>query len=196
MSKQNLKKGIAKIGYAMITTGEDGLTAYDNVKWLESEVSGGREYTAEPNGETTEIYADSISVYSAEENNGYDITLILLAIIDDVEKNWLGNTAISTGGILEVAKPETRPKFALITVEDTTNGNGETTIYFNCTVSKRPKIAGKTSEGKFEAQYPEFSISARPRPTDKWVRATLPQSNLFDTIPEIVVEGEATESEA
>lgn len=201
MNKQNLKKGIAKIGYAMVK--DTSKFEYDVVVWLESEVSGGREYTAEPNGETAEIYADSISVYSAEDNNGYDINLILLAIIDDIETKWLGNSAISTGGILEVAKPETRPRFALITVEDTTNGSGETTIYFNCIVAKRPKIAGKTSEGKFEAQYPEFAISARPRPTDKWVRATLPQTELFETIPDIQTDesvgeqtGEQTEGEA
>ncbi len=194
MSKQNLKKGIAKIGYAMVT--DTSTFAYDEVVWFESEVSGGREYSAEPNGETTEIYADGISVYSAEDNNGYNIKLILLAVIDDIETKWLNNSTATNGGIVEIASPETRPKFALITVDDTTNGNGETTIYFNCSVSKRPKLSGKTSEGKFEAQYPEFEIGARPRPTDKWVRATLPQSELFDTIPDIQLAEQSTEPES
>lgn len=191
MKKQNLKKGIAKVGYAMVTNESE--YTYGEVKWLESEVSGGREYTAEPNGEPQEIYADSITVFAAEENNGYDLTLILLAIIDEIEKEWLNHSEISTGGILETANSSTRPRFALFLVEETTNGIGQTTIYFNCFVSKRPKSSGKTSEGKFEAQYPEFSISARPRPTDKWVRATLPQSKLFDTIPEIALAGETPE---
>ena len=194
MSKQNLKKGIAKIGYAMVT--DTGKFEYDKVVWLESEVSGGREYTAEPNGDTTEIYADSISVYAAEDNNGYDINLILLAIIDDIETKWLGNSATTNGGIVEVSKPETRPKFALIMIEETTNGNGETTIYYNCCVAKRPKKSGKTSEGKFDPQFPEFSINARPRPTDKWVRATLPQKEEFDTIPDIEIQKPTTEPES
>ena len=203
MSNQNLKKGIAKIGYAMVK--DTSTFEYDQVVWFESEVSGGREYSAEPNGETTEIYADSISVYAAEDNNGYNIKLILLAVIDDIETKWLSNSVATNGGIVEIAKPETRPRFALITVDDTTNGNGETTIYYNCCVSKRPKLSGKTSEGKFEAQYPEFEIGARPRPTDKWVRATLPQSELFDAIPDIQIaettsepteQTESTEGEA
>lgn len=190
---QNLKKGIAKIGYAMITeSAEDGSYVYDDVKWLKSDEAGGREYTAEPNGETTEIYADSTSVYSAEENNGYDLTVILLAVIDNIEKDWLNNSEIEEGGVLEIANPKAKPKFAFITIDNTTNGNGETTIYFNCSVSKRPKIAGKTTEGSFEAQFPEYSIAARPRPTDKWVRATLPQSEQFTTIPEITIKSDTS----
>lgn len=191
MSNQNLKKGIAKIGYAMVT--DSTKFEYDKVVWLESERAGGREYSAEPNGETTEVYADSISVYAAEDNNGYDINLILLAIIDDIETKWLGNYATTSGGVVEAARPETRPKFALIMIEETTNGNGETTIYYNCCVSKRPKKSGKTSEGKFEPQFPEFAIAARPRPTDKWVRATLPQKEEFATIPDVEIKKPTTE---
>ena len=113
---QNLKKGIAKVGYAPITVSGAGEYTYGNVKWLKSDEAGGREYTAEPNGENTEIYADSISVYSAEENNGYDITLVLLAVIDDIEKDWLNNSELATGGYVEIAStvryPKDRPKQA------------------------------------------------------------------------------------
>lgn len=188
MSKQNLKKSIAKVGYAPITENDDGTYTYGTVKWFESKVSGGREYTAEPVGESTEIYADSIVVFSAEDNNGYDIKLTLLAAIDDVEVEWLGNSKATNGGIIEIARPTPRPIFALIFIEDTTNGIGTTTIYFNCTVSKRPSMSGKTSEGKFEPQFPEYQIAARPRPEDKWVRASLHQNNQFEEIPEITLD--------
>lgn len=199
-NKQNFKKSIAKVGYAPITENEDGTSSYGAVKWFESKVSGGREYTAEPAGETTEVYADGIAVYSAEENNGYDIKLILLAAIDDVEVDWLGNEKVSGGGIAEIARPIARPKFALIFVEDTTNEAGTTTIYFCCSVSKRPSMSGKTSEGKFELQFPEYQISARPRPEDKWVRVSLPQKELFKELPKIELSKESipetTEPEA
>lgn len=190
MSKQNLKKSIAKVGYAPITESEDGTYTYGTVKWFESKVSGGREYTAEPAGETTEVYADGITVYSAEENNGYDIKLILLAAIDDVEIEWIGNSKTTDGGIVEIARPTERPKFALILVEDTTNETGITTIYYCCSVSKRPSLSGKTSEGKFDPQFPEYQISARPRPQDKWVRVSLPQNELFTELPEVTISEE------
>lgn len=187
---QNLKKSIAKVGYALITENEDGTYKYGVPKWLKSDEAGGREYSAEPNGENAEIYADGIVVYSAEENNGYDITLTLLAVIDDVEKDWDNVSAIESGGVLEVSKAKGKPKFALFIVEDTTNEKGQTTIFFNCCISKRPTISGKTSEGSFEAQFPEWSIAARPRPSDKWVRATLPQSEQFTTMPDITIANE------
>ncbi len=185
---QNLKKGIAKVGYAPITVSGAGEYTYGNVKWLKSDEAGGREYTAEPNGENTEIYADSISVYSAEENNGYDITLILLAVIDDIEKDWLNNSELATGGYVEIASPVAKPKFALFLIEDTSNNTGQTTVFFNCQVSKRPSKTGKTSEGSFEAQFPEYTISARPRPSDRWVCAVLPQSTQFEEMPEIEIK--------
>lgn len=195
MNKQNFKKSIAKVGYALITENEDGTSSYGTIKWFESKVSGGREYTAEPVGETTEVYADGIVAYSSEENNGYDIKLILLAAIDDVEVDWLGNKRIPSGGIAEIARPTERPKFALIFIEDTTNEAGTTTIYYCCSVSKRPSISGKTSEGKFEPQFPEYQITARPRPDDKWVRVSLPQKEEFKELPKVTLSDETTEPE-
>lgn len=184
---QRLKKGIAKVGYAPITVSDAGVYTYGNVVWLKSDEAGGREYSAEPNGENTEIYADSISVYSAEENNGYNITLTLLAVIDDIEEDWLNNSELTGGGHVEVANSIAKPKFALILIENTTGTTGDTTIFFNCQVSQRPSKSGKTLEGNFEAQFPQYTISARPRPSDKWVCATLPQSTEFATLPELTI---------
>lgn len=188
---QNLKKSIVDVGYAPITgVADDGTYTYDNIVWLIATEAGGREYSAEPKGEATEIYANGIVVYSAEENNGYDIKLTLLAAIDDVEKDWIGNDVIAGGGIIEKAKSAERPKFALIVVEDTTAETGLTTVFFNCSVSTRPSISGKTSEGKFDPQFPEYAISARPRPEDKLVRVTLPQKERIKTVPAITSENE------
>ena len=78
-------------------------------------------------------------------------------------------------------------KFALILIENTTGTTGDTTIFFNCQVSQRPSKSGKTLEGNFEAQFPQYTISARPRPSDKWVCATLPQSTEFATLPELTI---------
>ena len=73
-----------------------------------------------------------------------------------IDKDWLGNI-IDANGVAEYATATEKPKFALIVVEETTNGIGQTTIYYNSQVSKRPTAAGKTSEGgKFEARFAEF----------------------------------------
>lgn len=180
---QNLKKTIAKVGYALQGVDGEGKITYGPVKWFVSTEAGGREYSAEPSGELTEVYADGQCVYSAEDNNGYTVKLILLSVIDNIDKDWLGNI-IDANGVAEYATATEKPKFALIVVEETTNGIGQTTIYYNSQVSKRPTAAGKTSEGgKFEAQFAEFEIAARPR-EDKLVRYTMKGMELVSTVPE------------
>lgn len=180
-----MEKTIAKVGYAPIEVGSDGTETYGSVIWLESKLSGGREYSAEPTGEATEIYADGVVVYSSEENSGYSIKLTLLALIDKVEKDWLGFTVDpAKKSVAEYANSGSRPYFALlVSVADETWK--ETVItYYNCQASKRPSHTVKTSEGKLDPQFAEFEIAARPREKDHLVRYKLPVTALPATVPE------------
>lgn len=161
---------IAKVGYAPVIVGENGSVTYGDVIRLEDELAGGREFTAEASGELTEVYANGKLVKAVEINNGYTIKLILLDLIDDIQKDWMGNQVnASTGTVAEYASNRERPKFCLILAEDTDDGVGKITYYYNCQVNQRPSKTTKTSEGKFEAQFREFAIAARPRSTDKLV---------------------------
>lgn len=165
-----MKKSIVRVGTFPITQAEDGEISYGAIEWLESEKSGGREYSAEPSGENAEVYADGRVVYSAEENNGYTIKLVLLSLIDKIAKEWLGNRVdASTKSVAEYADGAQRPYFGLAIAESTTSGETVVTYFYNCQVSKRPTRSGKTTEGKFEAQFAEFEIAARPRESDSLV---------------------------
>jgi phi13 family phage major tail protein len=181
---QNLMKSISKIGYAMATVTDTAVT-YDKVVWLPTFESGGREYSAEPNGEVTEVYADGICVYSQEDNNGYDISLTLLAITDNIEANWYGfDKTTDKAGIAEYANNGVYPYFALIICEDTTDGTGKTTIYYYTKINKRPTKSGKTTEGKVDFQFPQYDLASRPRSTDRLVRWSFEGQELFDELPE------------
>ena len=180
---QNLQTGMAKVGYAPLTISDAGVYTYSNAKWLKSDEAGGREYSAEPKGETTEIFADSMSVYSAENNSGYTINLTLLSIIDDIEKDWLNRSELDGGGMVEIGGATENPRFALFLIDNTSNNTGKTTIFLDCQATKRPSRTGKTSEGSFEAQFPQYQITARPRLSDKWVCCVLNQSTKFTTMP-------------
>lgn len=185
-----MKTSIAQVGYAPVNVNsETGAITYGAIKKFESELSGGREFSAEPKGELSEIYADGKLVKSVEINDGYEIKLILIDLIDDVKTDWLGFTVDAAAKTTaEYATTAQRPKFCLVICEETDDGLGKITYYYNCQVSKRPSKASKTSEGKFDAQYSEFAISAKPRATDKLV--------CFETagtsIPNEVVEPTAT----
>ena len=181
-----MKTSIAQVGYAPISVNaETGAISYGAIKKFESELSGGREFSAEPKGELSEIYADGKLVKSVEINDGYDIKLVLLDLIDDVKKDWLGFAVDTTAKTTaEYATTTQRPKFCLVICEETDDGGGKITYYYNCQVSKRPSKASKTSEGKSDAQYSEFSISSKPRVADKLVCYETAGTAIPDTVVE------------
>lgn len=169
--KAKLKKGLIACGYAMLTESEEtGAITYADVIWLPSIVAGSREYSAEPRGEMTSVYADSRIVHADNDNDGYDITLTLLNICDNVETDWLNHVAKSNG-MAEYADSGEFSRFALILVENTTDGVGKTTIFYDCRCSKRPSLSGKTKEGSgFEYAFAEYALVSSPRPTDALVK--------------------------
>lgn len=193
-----MKKSIVHVGYFPITTGDKGVQTYGTISWLESNLAGGREYSAEPTGEASEVYADSVVVYSAEENSGYNIKLTLLDLIDNVAKDWLGLEVNSvSGSIAEYANAGERPRFGLAIVETTTGSKNVITFYYDCQASKRPSEKGKTGEGKFEAQYAEFELAARPRLKDTLVkfRESIPVMTYPTTVSEPTPLPDPPESE-
>ncbi len=177
-----MKTGIVKIGYAPITFGSGGAVTFGTPVYLADAEAGAREYSTEPKGDIHTVWANSTLVYAGNQNSGYDITLTLIDIIDDIAKTWYGDVAASMGqtaGIAEEGKAVSRPHFALIISEDTTDNIGKTTVFYNCCAGKKPASKGKTAEnGDWEDQFVEYAITAAPieNPTDnkKWVKMELP----------------------
>lgn len=185
MSKTKLKRTIARVGYApMQYNAETEAYTYGTVKWFAHNEAGGREFSAEANGENTEIYADGVVIYSSAENNGYDITLTVVRVIDDIDIDWLGNVIDDDGNTIEVANNVELPRFALFVIEETTDGIGITHCYYNCSVTQRPANGGATSEGSgFDPQFLEVSIAARPLPDSKVVYKRINAMEMFTTVP-------------
>lgn len=185
MSKTKLKRTISRVGYApMNYDSETENYSYGTVVWFPHNEAGGREYSAEANGESVEVYADGVSIYTAADNNGYDISLTLVRVTDDIDVDWLGNVIDDDGNVVEIANNAETPKFALFIIEETTDGIGLTHVYYNCSVSSRPNNSGATSEGSgFDPQFLELSIAARPLPDSKAVYKRMNQQELFTTVP-------------
>ena len=195
-TKARLPRTIKNVGYALISTVDNntGKPTYGNVKWLVHNEAGGREYSAEPKGEVSSIYADGIEVYGEEENAGYDITLTLLSFIDDIDDEWLNRVIDETNGTFseEYADTGEYPHFALVIIEDTTDGVGQTTIWYDCHVTKRPTESGKTSEGgALDPMFPEYSITAIPREDCAAVQRRIKGKTKISTIVEPSLAGPA-----
>lgn len=184
-----IPRTISRIGYAMITATDQatGKDTYGPVKLL-PHIAGGREYTADPQGENFEAWADGLAVYSENANSGYEIQLTTVAITDDVEADWYRKT-ITSDGVAEYATSETAqaPEFALFLLEDTTDGLGKVTFFGKCHVSARPSKAGKTKEeGAIDPQYPQHTIRCIPRWDDGFVAKEIKSNVIPGTVPTVL----------
>lgn len=179
-----MKTKLVNVGYAPITKiDKDGVT-YGTPVYFAAAEAGGREYSMSPSGDSKIIYANSQQVYLGEENDGYEVKLTLIDIIDDIRENWL-NDVIANNGVLEKTSNEERPRFALILSDKDTNDVGKTEILYNCQVSERPEVAGKTAEeGSWDEQFVEYTIKSSPRPSDGYVRFTISGTDELEAVPE------------
>ena len=184
--KANLRRTIRRVGFAPMLRGADveraTLRSFEDVIWFEHNEAGGREYSATANGEMSSIYADGYNVYTSDENHGYDISLTLLSVIDDIDVMWLGNQVLD-GIVSEFANNVERPRFALIIIEETADGKGCTHIWYNCIVQQRPDTNGKTSDDSgFDQQFFTVSIKANPLGLANLVYARFDGMATFDTL--------------
>lgn len=192
-----MKKSIVKVGYATFTVDEEtGKYTYAPIKYFESDKSGGREHKATPRGELTEVYADGVVVLSHNENDGYDHTLQLLDLVDDIDKDWLGNTVADDGsGVAEYSTGAEFPKFALVIVHTQVNAPKKYLVdfYYETQVTARPDKSSKTSEGKFEAAFLDLSLKTLPREHDDPAKRLVTYSYRTDEMPKsIILPGEVT----
>lgn len=178
-----MNKTIRKVGYAVLKESSTGEITYDKPVWFKSDEAGGRSIGAEPIGDSNTIYADGLPIIVASANGGYTISLELISAVDNIEKDWFGNDEATEGGIIEKGGIKVMPRFALLAAKETYKGDKlyEIDTYFDCTAARAGRN-DKTSEGSFDPQFPTFTITAKPRHDNDFVRYT----SYADTLPENV----------
>ena len=184
--KARIVRTITDLGYAPITAiDEDGKPTYCPIKWLPHHRAGGRSYDAQPAGNSGGIWADGREVYAYEDNQGYNDTVTTVGVTDDVEEDWYGHTVNEDGSVEEYADGAEYPQFALVIIEDTTDGVGKTTIFYYSHIMQRSAQSGATSEGNgLNPQFPQHSIAHRPRLDCMCVKREIPSKTKITTIPE------------
>lgn len=181
-----IRRTITDLGYAKITAIDtDGKPTYGPVTWFAHHEAGGRDYDAQVAGSSGGVWADGREVYAWEDNQGYNLTLTTVGVTDDIDEDWYGLTVLQDGTVEEYANGAEYPQFALVIIEDTTDGVGETSVYYNCHIMQRSAKQGATSEGNgLNPQFPQHSIAARPRLDCFAVKATIPGKTKITTISE------------
>lgn len=183
--KAKIRRTITDVGYAPITAiSDDGVPTYGTVTWFPHHKAGGRDYDAQPAGNSGSVWADGREVYAYEDNQGYNITLTTVGVTDDIDEDWYGRTVLQDGTVEEYTSDSDYPYFALFIIEDTTDGVGETNVFYFCHVAQRNGQQGATSEGNgLNPQFPQHNISARPRLDCFAVKATIPGKTKLNSVP-------------
>ena len=187
-----MNKTLARVGYAPITEMTSEKTVYEQIKYFESEKSGGREYRMSPQGENKTIYADGKPVIDVVDHAGYEGSVTLIDVLDDIEQDWYGNKKTTTGGTVDGAGITKQPHFALIIVQETLNGDKKYQVdtYYNCTATSHER-SGKTSEGEgFDPDFPEIPLVARDRLDGKGSHGV----EYVDELPTEVIEPSVVET--
>lgn len=162
--QNKVKFGLKNVHYAVVIEETAESITYDTPKRL----PGAVEISISANGEIVEKFADDITYWSAEINNGYDGELTIADITDDFLTEVLG-LELKDGVIYESADLKAK-KFALL-FEINGDVKARRSVLYYCTAT-RPTIASKTKEGTtVEPQDSQLTFKARPRPTDSMIKA-------------------------
>lgn len=198
-----MKGTILGVGYAKITetTNEDGSVkiTYGEMKWLNTKLSGSRQVNFDPKGDVKEIWADGVVAFVAQNNGGYEGSVTILDLCDDVNVDWYGREVTDDNYTVEYAVTTEMPRFGLIVLyEDTNKPEGVTEVYPYCYVSDRPTIKGKTKEdGTMDYEYVENKIKAKPCPekvNDKTVvMFYMPGNKRLTAFPKVPTTNTTTE---
>lgn len=170
--------GFRNVWYAPVSSETASAITYGTPKSFLAQGCGGISISLAPTGEETDFYADDISWFNEITNNGYDGDLTMTKISADFKKDILGMTEDVNGALFENA--DVVPiKFAL-GFEVQGNEKPTRTWYYYCSVA-RPNEDHATKEATTTPAEKTLTLKARPRPTDKEVKASMTKSATNET---------------
>ena len=162
-----VKFGLSEVHIAPITTVSDqGVYTYGTIFTIPGAVS----LSLDPEGDTTDFYADNIKYFTTSANQGYTGSLEMALLNDDFREKILNEAVDSNGAHIEDADYGTNG-FALGFQIDGDAANRRF-WYYNVTAT-RPGNSSSTIETSKEPQTETVDITAAPRIGDHRVRAVM-----------------------
>ncbi len=149
-----IKYGLSNVYYAIATIAADNSATYGNPKPFRGAVS--LDLSAE--GEQSVFYADNISYYVSNANNGYSGSLEMARVTDDFAADVLGEVSNETTG-LKYEKQEAEPIHFALLFQFEGDETATRHVIYNC-VASRPSVAGSTKEETIEPQTESVDITA------------------------------------
>lgn len=149
-----IKYGLKNVYYAIAT-----IDASTHAATYTTPVAfpGAVSLSLEPQGDTTEFYADNIAYWVGAPNNGYEGDLEIARVIDSFKKDVFGYITDSKDVLVE-DKEAAVVHFALL-FQFEGDENATKHVMYNCTAT-RPSASGSTQNENIEPQTETISIKA------------------------------------
>lgn len=165
MSK--VKFGLCNVHIAKITYGDDGNGNPTITYGTPFALPGAVNLTLDPEGDSSDFFADNTKYFSSAANNGYSGSLEMAKLTDEFRTKILGETADTNGALVE-SKDDTLSDFALGFEVDGDDKN--TKYWFYAITPQRAGAGSQTIETTKEPVTETINISANARITDGKVR--------------------------
>ena len=154
-----VKYGLEQVHIAFVDDEAEG------VDWKEPEhIEGAVNFSASPEGDETEFYADNRLYYYDETNDGYTGDLELANIPDEIISEMLGNEIDDNGMVVETTE-DTAKEFALM-AEMKGDERDRRFVYYRCKAG-RPDNEAATTEGSIDPQTDSVPLTMMPIDTDE-----------------------------
>ena len=164
-----IRYGLSNCYYSLLTVNSSGVETYATPVNLPGAVA----LTLESAGETVDEFADNITWYHQDTNNGYTGTFECEVLGDDFRKTILGEVEDNNGVLWEASNVDTK-EFALLgqfEIGGDSTDTGKRFAFMRCVVG-RPANNGSTKEATITPQHDTLNITAMPRISDHLVKAT------------------------
>ena len=160
--------GLCNVHYAKlteVTDPETGVvtTQYSTVKQWPGAVN----LQLDPNGNPIIFSADNSAYYTISNNKGYEGSLEVAMIPDDVRLDVVGNKADKKGFIVESDKDKV-DYFALM-FEINTDENPTRYVFYKCSLSQRPSVASKTVDVSGDLEIGTETVNLKCMPMASYV---------------------------
>lgn len=165
-----IKYGIKNLHLAKVKSIEGNKYTYDTPKKINGAVS----ITLDASGESVEEYADDIIYYKEDTNNGYEGSLEVEMLDDDILAEMFGQEKGEDGVLLENAS-DVSSEYALM-YEFKVSGDekikGKRVTLYRVKFS-RPSLSTSTRQKSTSPVHDSVKITVMPRETDEYIKATV-----------------------
>lgn len=161
MSENKVRFGLKNVHYAILTSGSYATPVA---------VPGAVNLDLSPNGETNRFYADDITYYLSTGNQGYEGSLEMAKIPDDMLKDVWGYTQGTTSKVLTENASAEPKNFALL-YQISGDADDEYYVLYCCSAG-RPEAGSQTLEDSKTPNTQSFELSAVPMSDGKVMAKT------------------------